>query len=105
VQFSRGILALCFLYMFLRFGNEIMKSRYLGTVVELFTFPLVVLLFLGNDGRLLSESILVLRAVGYRLTTGLLSQQIVGYTLQDAVAQFGLNNLGRAAHQAGVQRM
>jgi hypothetical protein len=94
VQFSRGILALCFLYMFLRFGNEIMKSRYLGTIVELFTFPLVVLLFLGNDGRLLSESILVLRAVGYRLTTGLLSQQIVGYSLQDAIAQFGLNNLG-----------
>lgn len=94
VAFSRGLLALCFIYMFVRFGNEIMKSRYLGTVVELFTFPLIVLLFLGNDGRLLSNVIRFVRSLGYNLVTALLSKQLVGYSLQDAVKQFGLNNLG-----------
>lgn len=94
VNFSRGILAFCFLYMFVRYGNEVMKSKYLGTVVEMLIFPLVVLLFLGNNGALLSDSIFALRAVGYRLTTGLLSQQLVGYAMQDAIAQFGLTNLG-----------
>lgn len=94
VAFSRGILALCFIYMFVRYGNEIMKTKYLGTVAELFTLPLVVLLFLGNNGALLANLILVLRSVGYSLVTALLSKQLVGYTLQDAVRQFGLNNLG-----------
>jgi hypothetical protein len=73
-----------------------MKSRYLGTVVELFTFPLVVLLFLGGRRQAaLGHPSWRCGRVGYRLTvTGLLSQQIVGYTLEDAVKQFGLNNLG-----------
>lgn len=94
VDFSRGLLALTFLYMFIRFGSEIMKSRYIGTIVELFTFPLIVLLFLGGDGRLLSNVIRFIRSLGYTLVTGLLNQQLVGYTLEDAVKQFGLNNLG-----------
>jgi hypothetical protein len=94
VDFSRGLLALTFLYMFIRFGSEVMKSRYIGTVVELFTFPLIVLLFLGGDGRLLSNIILFIRSLGYTLVTGLLNQQLLGYTLEGAVKQFGLNNLG-----------
>jgi hypothetical protein len=63
-------------------------------VVELFTFPLIVLLFLGGDGRLLSNIILFIRSLGYTLVTGLLNQQLLGYTLEGAVKQFGLNNLG-----------
>ncbi|NEQ29555.1 MAG: hypothetical protein F6K04_00930 [Leptolyngbya sp. SIO4C5] len=94
VEFSRGLLALCFLYMFVRYGNELMKSKYLGTIVEIFTFPLIVLLFLGSDGQLLANSILFVRSLGYQLVTGLLSKQLVGYQMQDAVTQFGLNNLG-----------
>jgi hypothetical protein len=94
VAFARGLLGLAFIYMFIRYSNDIAKSRQFSTVVELLTFPLVIVLFLGGNGKLLADIILFFRSLGYRLVTGLLSQQLVGYTMEDAIRQFGLNNLG-----------
>lgn len=94
VAFARGLLGLAFIYMFIRYSNDIAKSRQFSTVVELLTFPLVIVLFFGGNGKLLADIILFFRSLGYRLVTGLLSQQLVGYTMEDAIRQFGLNNLG-----------
>lgn len=91
---ARLTLAFAFIYMFVRYGNEVMKSKYLGTIAEMFTLPLIVLFFLGGNGFLLSQVILALRSLGYQLTVTLLQQQVVGYTLEGAVKQFSLNNIG-----------
>ena len=98
VNFSLTIAVLALLYMFVRYGSEIARTKYIGTVIEMFLWPIAVVFLLGrfNSGNafILSQIIGLLRGVWEDQIREIVVLQMAGITLGDAVKQVQLNQLG-----------
>jgi hypothetical protein len=96
VKFSFGIAAFALVYLAIQYGSEIAKTKSLGTVIEMFVFPLVVLVLLGGDGRILAGVVLAIRGVAQSFMLGILSTSLGGVTLQKAIEELNHNSLAIA---------
>lgn len=98
VNFSLTIAFFALIYMFVRYGNEVSRTKYLGTVIEMFLWPISVIFLLGRFGSgtavILSQIIGIIRGVNEELIQAITLRQLAGITLGDAVEQVQLNQLG-----------
>jgi hypothetical protein len=91
VAFSLGIAAFALLYMAIRDGDEIMKNQSWGKLVEMITWPFIVVFMLGNNGLILSGVVLAFRGVGQSLLDDILRSSLGGVTMQTAIQNVNLD--------------
>jgi hypothetical protein len=96
VKFSFGIAAFALIYLAIQYGSEIAKTKSMGTVIEMFIFPLTVLVLLGGDGRILSGLVFAIRGVAQTFMEGILATSLGGVTFQKAITELNQNNLAIA---------
>jgi hypothetical protein len=91
VNFAFGIAAFGMLYLALREGNDVLKQQSWGKLVEMVTWPFIVVFMLGNNGFMLSEVVLALRGVGQSLLDDILKTSLGGVKMQTAIQNVNLN--------------
>jgi hypothetical protein len=96
VKFSFGIAAFALVYLAIQYGSEIAKTKSIGTVIEMFIFPLTVLVLLGGNGRILAGLVLAIRGVAQAFMLNILSTSLGGVTMQKAIQELNHNNLAIA---------
>ena len=96
VQISGIFTVFCLIYLFIRCGNELSKTRYLGTIVEMFQWPLAVVILLAGNGTLLGELVRLFRDIGDYLVSKVLSLELADLRLAEAVSQAQAVGLGTA---------
>jgi hypothetical protein len=85
VNFALGIAAFALLYMAIREGDEVMKSQSWGKLIEMITWPFIVVFMLGNNGLILSGVVLAFRGVGQSLLDDILRTSLGGVNMQRAI--------------------
>jgi hypothetical protein len=93
VSFSLGISAFALVYMAIRDGDEIMKNQSWGKLIEMITWPFIVVFMLGNNGFILSQFILAFRGVGQSLLDDVLRSSLGGVTMQNAIQNVNLDTV------------
>ncbi len=86
--------ALILIYSFIKSGSEILRRRHWAAVVEMFIWPITVVVFLGGDGRLLAAAVLVMRGSFEYIIRQVQRVQLAGIQVQTAVEQIQMNTLG-----------
>lgn len=98
VNFSLAIALFALIYTFIRYGSEIARTKYIGTVIEMFLWPIAVVVLLGTynsaSGFLLSQLIGLLRGTAEDLIRQVTALQLADITLGTATKQMQLNQLG-----------
>jgi len=91
VSFALGLAAFALLYMAIREGDEIMKNQSWGKLVEMVTWPFIVVFMLGNNGLILSGVVLAFRGVGQSLLDDILRTSLGGVNMQRAIQAVNLD--------------
>jgi hypothetical protein len=91
VNFALGIAAFGMLYLAIREGNDILKQQSWGKLIEMVTYPFIVVFMLGNNGFILAQMVLVLRGVGQSLLDDILKTSLAGVRMQTAIQNVNLN--------------
>lgn len=91
VGFALGITAFALLYMAIREGDEIMKNQSWGKLIEMITWPFIVVFMLGNNGLILSGVVLTFRGVGQSLLDDILRTSLGGVNMQRAIQTVNLD--------------
>jgi hypothetical protein len=91
VNFALGIAAFGMLYLAIREGNDILKQQSWGRLIEMVTYPFIVVFMLGNNGFILAQMVLVLRGVGQSLLDDILKTSLAGVRMQTAIQNVNLN--------------
>ena len=86
--------ALILIYSFIKSGSEILRRRHLAAVLEMFIWPVTVVVFLGGNGRLLAAAVLVMRGSFEFVIRQVQRVQLAGIQIQVAVEQIQMNTLG-----------
>jgi hypothetical protein len=87
------------IYLALTTGREIIEKQSWTELVNLFIWPLVVVIFLGNNGALLAKSVIIIRAIGHEQVVKVLETQIAPdfSKFGTAINNVGMTNGGREA--------
>jgi hypothetical protein len=87
------------IYLALTTGREIIEKQSWGDLVNLFIWPLVVMIFLGNNGALLAKSVIIIRSIGHAQVVKVLETQIAPdfSKFGTAINNVGMTNSGREA--------
>lgn len=93
VAFSLGIAAFALLYMAIRDGDEIMKNQSWGKLVEMITWPFIVVFMLGSNGLILSGVVMAFRGIGQLLLDDVLRSSLGGVTMQTAIQNVNLDTV------------
>jgi len=91
---TQVISVLILLYLLVQFGNEFSKTRYLGTLIEAFIWPVTYIIFIGNNAQLLATSVIAIRGILEASLTQVQATQLLGIKIGVASRQVQLNGLG-----------
>ena len=94
VETSKVIAGFCLLYMAIKSGSELLNSQSIGKVVEMLSFPIISVLLLSGNGKLLAYITLAIREVGYFVVRSVTERQVMGVRLEIATEQLKRNNIG-----------
>jgi hypothetical protein len=93
VNFAIGIAAFGMLYLAIREGNDVLKQQSWGKLIEMITWPFIVVFMLGNNGFMLAGVVLALRGVGQSLLDDILQTSLGGVRMQTAIQNVNLDAL------------
>ena len=91
---------LSILYVSITQGKEAIEKQNWSEIVKLFIWPLIIVLFLGNNGFLLSESVKFIRIIGLNQVQNVLEIQTVGMTFNHALSHINITNAAREEIEA-----
>ena len=81
------------IYVSIRYAGELSNTTSWSKILEMFLWPITVLVFLAGNGRLLSQVVRIIRGVGYAQVSSILEIQLAGVTFRQAIDQVRLNKL------------
>lgn len=94
---SLGLLLTAFSIIYLVFtqGKEIVDRHSWSELVSMFVWPLVILVFLGGNGGLLSGSVQLIKAVGQAQVQKVMQIQLGEVTFQTAMSTTGISTIAK----------
>lgn len=95
VAFGFTLAALSVIYLAITEGKTIIEKQAWSELITILVWPLVVAMFLGNNGALLAQTIQVVRGVGLHEINEVQEIQLAGFTLQQALEQISISNAAR----------
>jgi len=86
---------LSIIYLVFTQGKEIIDRQSWSELVGMFIWPIVIVIFLGNTGGLLSQSVLLIKTVGQAQVQGVLDLQLGQATFQAATSNIVISDAVR----------
>jgi hypothetical protein len=94
-----ALAALSILYLAIRDGSEIIKKQSWTDLVSFFVWPLVICIFLQGNGKLLANTVKLIRNVGYSQTQKVLDWQLGELTFRDSLTRQGISSATKESLQ------
>ncbi|RUT03801.1 hypothetical protein DSM106972_047150 [Dulcicalothrix desertica PCC 7102] len=83
--------ALSIILLAVKMASDYQEKRFLWSeLAASLIYPLVIALFLGNNGYLLSQSVLLIRNIGHQQVVGVLNIQLADTTFKSAISNVTL---------------
>ncbi|MEG3838698.1 hypothetical protein [Microcoleus sp. herbarium14] len=95
VSLGITLAAVSILFLTLSSGKDIIEKQSWSELAALFVWPLVIMLFLGANGKLLANTVIFTRSFAYRQVQSVLEAQLGEMTFRDAIANVTISNIGR----------
>ncbi|MFB2895099.1 hypothetical protein ACE1CI_19505 [Aerosakkonemataceae cyanobacterium BLCC-F50] len=94
---SLGIIlaAISILFLTLTSGKDIIEKQSWSELAALFIWPIVIMLFLGANGKLLANTVIFTRNFAYKQVQSVLVAQLGELTFRDAIANVTISNIGK----------
>ncbi|MGA9379593.1 MAG: hypothetical protein WBV73_12565 [Phormidium sp.] len=94
---SLGIIlaAISILFLTLTSGKDIIEKQSWSELAALFIWPIVIMLFLGANGKLLANTVVLTRNFAYKQVQSVLVAQLGELTFRDAIANVTISNIGK----------
>ena len=83
------------IFLTLTSGREIVEKQSWSDLTAIFIWPVVIALFLGSNGNLLSQTVTVARSFGYQQVQKVLQAQLGELTFKNAIAQVTISNIAK----------
>jgi hypothetical protein len=95
VLFGLNLAGMSVTYLAITEGKEIIEKQSWSNLLNLLVWPIIVAIFLSNNGALLAGSIQLVRAIGIDQIQQVKEIQLADYTLQQALEQISITNAAR----------
>lgn len=95
VSLGITLAAISILFLTLTSGKDIIEKQSWSELASLFVWPLVIMLFLGANGRLLANTVIVSRSFAYQQVQSVLEAQLGELTFRDAITNVTLSSIGK----------
>jgi hypothetical protein len=83
--------ALSIIILAIKMASDYQEKRFLWSeLAASLIYPLVIALFLGNNGYLLSQTVLIMRNIGHQQVTAVLNIQLADTTFKSAISNVTL---------------
>lgn len=82
--------ALSIIYLLFSQGKEILDRQSWSELINLFIWPIIIVMFLGNNGTLLSKSVMIVKNVGQAQVQNVLNMQLGEVTFRTATSNIVL---------------
>lgn len=83
------------LYLAVTSGKEIIERQSWSELIAMMIWPIVIVFFLSNNGRMLSESIKFIRGIGYNQVQQILEIQLGEMTFRSALGDVNLTSAAK----------
>lgn len=83
------------IYLAITEGKTVLEKSNWQDLVKLLVWPMIILIFLGNNGSLLAQSIQAIRAIGLQQINNIQQIQISGMTLNNALETITISNAAK----------
>ncbi|MBE9124731.1 MULTISPECIES: hypothetical protein [unclassified Coleofasciculus] len=95
IQLGLLIAALSILYLAMTQGVEIVQRQDWGGLPAMLVPPIVIAFFLGANGNLLADTVLLTRTYAYNRVNEVLEIQLIDTTFQQAINKLAITNAAR----------
>lgn len=95
VKLGIALAAISILYLTMTSGKEIIDRQSWSELAAMFAWPLVIMLFLGQTGNLLAKTVLMSRAFGTHIVTGVLEVQLGEIQFKKAIGDVAITGTYR----------
>jgi len=95
IRFSFDIALIVLIWVAINKAQEIVEKQDYRTIIKLFIFPLIFVVFLGNNGFLLSQALGSLRGITNDFQISISQTQIAAASIRDDLKNIQLSNAGR----------
>jgi hypothetical protein len=95
VSLGITLAAVSILFLTLTRGKDIIEKQSWSELAALFIWPLVIMLFLGANGKLLANTVIFTRNFAYKQVQSVLEAQLGELTFRDAIANVTISNIGK----------
>jgi len=82
-------------YLAVTSGKEIIEKQSWSELVAMFIWPLVIVVFLSNNGKVLAESVKFIKAVGSTQVQEIMKIQVGEMTFRTALSDVNLTSAGK----------
>jgi hypothetical protein len=97
VNLGLVLAAISILFVVVTTGREIIEKQSWAELVQMFIWSLIIIMFLGNNGALLSQSTLAIRGFAHDRVMSVLEVQLGELTFRNAISQVGISSAARQA--------
>jgi hypothetical protein len=101
VSLGITLAAISILFLTLTSGKDIIEKQSWSELASLFVWPLVIMLFLGANGRLLANTVIVSRSFAYQQVQSVLEAQLGELTFRDAITNVTLSSIRHLQNRNG----
>jgi hypothetical protein len=95
VKLGLTLAACSILFLVLTSGKEIIDRQSWSELAAIFVWPIVIAIFLGGNGNLLSQTIIVSRNLAAGQVQSVLNAQLGELTFKNAISQVGISNIAK----------
>jgi hypothetical protein len=95
VSLGITLAAVSILFLTLTSGKDIIEKQSWSELAALFIWPIVIMLFLGANGKLLSNTVIFTRSFAYKQVQSVLEAQLGELTFRDAISNITISNIGK----------
>ncbi len=95
VKLGLTLAACSILFLVFTTGKEIIDRQSWSELAAIFVWPIVIAIFLGGNGNLLSQTIIVSRNFAAGQVQSVLNAQLGELTFKNAISQVGISNIAK----------
>ncbi|MCL1472072.1 hypothetical protein [Argonema antarcticum] len=95
VSLGITLAAVSILFLTLTSGKDIIEKQSWSELAALFIWPIVIMLFLGANGKLLANTAIFTRSFAYKQVQSVLEAQLGELTFRDAISNITISNIGK----------
>ncbi len=100
VNLGRILAGFSILYLTFTEGKEILEKLSWSRLVTILIWPIIIMFFLSNNGKILAQTVLLVRNIGHAQVQNVLKFEVAGMAFEDAIIDITISNVAREQIEA-----